>query len=210
MAVQNEIMHEAEAYLRNPENPTRLCVQIGGKRRWLFINRDDGGIGILAIGKRKRGFVFTNWQAIEKIFYPVPVSEEELNRKMVLKYQRLAQLASFTNDWLADIAKADPAKSLYENHITTGTRIDGKCIRLSTIERYCGSAIMSMFKDALKNCRKFTTSRFDFCGYDGTLWCEPKGNGKVTAGFCKEYRGYGNGYYYLLINDDTFIGYDVD
>lgn len=210
MEVRKETMHEAEAYLRNPENPTRLCVQIGGKRRRLFINRDDGGIGILGIGKRKRGFVFTNWQSIEKIFYPVQTSEEERNRKLVLKYQRLAQSASFTNDWLADIAKADPAKSLYENHITTGTRIDGQCIRLSTIERYCGSALMSMFKDALKNHKEFNSYRFDFCGYDGSLWVNRKGDGKVTAGFSKEYRGYGNGYYYLLINDETFIGYDVD
>lgn len=210
MAVQNETMHEAEAYLRNPENPTRLSVQIGGKRRRLFINRDDGRIGILAIGKRKRGFIFTEWQSIERIFYPVHTNEEEINSKLVLKYQRMAQSASFTNDWLANIAKADPAKSLYENHITTGTRIDGKCIRLSTIEKYCGCAVMSMFKDALKNGKEFNSSRFDFCGYDGTLWCEPKGNGKVTAGFSKEHRGYGNGYYYLLINDDTFIGYDVD
>ena len=210
MEVRKETMHEAEAYLRNPENPTRLCVQIDGKRRRLFINRDDGGIGILGIGKRKRGFVFTNWQSIEKIFYPVKTSEEERNRKLVLKYQRLAQSASFTNDWLADIAKADPAKSLYENHITTGTRIDGQCIRLSTIERYCGSALMSMFKDALKNHKEFNSYRFDFCGYDGSLWVNQKGDGKVTAGFSKEYRGYGNGYYYLLINDETFIGYDVD
>lgn len=117
MEVRKEIMHEAEAYLRNPENPTRLCVQIGGKRRRLFINRDEGGIGILGIGKRKRGFVFTNWQSIEKIFYPVQTCEEERNRKLVLKYQRLAQSASFTNDWLADIAKADPAKSLYPRSV---------------------------------------------------------------------------------------------
>jgi hypothetical protein len=210
MAVQNEIMHEAEAYLRNPKNPTRLCVQIGGKRRRLFINRDEGRIGILAIGKRKRGYIFTDWQSIEKVFYPVQTNEEELNRKLVLKYQRLAKSASFSNDWLADIAKADPAKSLYENHITTGTRIDGKCIRLSTVEKYAGVYLMADFKVAVRKCEDFHSYRFDFCGYDGSLWVNRKDNGKVAAGFSKEYRGYGNGYYYLLINDDTFIGYDVD
>ena len=162
MEVRKEIMHEAEAYLRNPENPTRLCVQIDGKRRRLFINRDDGGIGILGIGKRKRGFVFTNWQSIEKIFYPVKTSEEERNRKLVLKYQRLAQSASFTNDWLADIAKADPAKSLYENHITTGTRIDGQCIRLSTLEKYAGAYLMEDFKAAVRKCEDFHSYRFDY------------------------------------------------
>lgn len=53
-------------------------------------------------------------------------------------------------------------------------------------------------------------SRFDFCGYDGTLWCEPRGNGDMAAGFSKEYRNCGNGYYYLLINDEYVIGYDID
>ena len=28
--------------------------------------------------------------------------------------------------------------------------------------------------------------------------------------FAKEFRNCGNGYYYLLINDNYFIGYDVD
>lgn len=32
----------------------------------------------------------------------------------------------------------------------------------------------------------------------------------VRAGFMKEYRNTGNGYYYLLINDNTMIGYDID
>ena len=47
-------------------------------------------------------------------------------------------------------------------------------------------------------------------GYDGTLWCEPRDNGDMLAGFSKEYRNCGNGYYYLLINDDYVIGYDID
>ena len=58
--------------------------------------------------------------------------------KEVLKYKKLARLATHTNAWLRQIADADPEKSLFENHITTGTTIDGKCIKLSTIEKYCG------------------------------------------------------------------------
>ena len=41
-------MHEAEQYLRNPQNPPSLHVIIGGKKRRLFINRDQGQIGIVA------------------------------------------------------------------------------------------------------------------------------------------------------------------
>ena len=142
----------------------------------MFINRGrENVVGIIAKGKRKHGYIFSDWNSIEKIYYPSQEKEDEkdMDRKMILKYQKLARLATHTNDWLRKIAAADLEKSLYENRITTGTAIDGKCIRLSTIEKYCGS------------------------------W-------DMAAGFSKEYRNCGNGYYYLLINDEFMIGYDID
>lgn len=203
-------IHPAEAYLRNTENPPTLYVRIYGKRRRLFINRGENEIGIIAQGKRKSGYLFSDWQAIEKIYYPKAGEETDKERRLVMKYKRLASRATHTNDWLRRIAAADPEKSLYENHLTTGTRIDGMCISLSRIEKYCGSADMVLFRKALKEGRTFSSGRFDFCGYDGSLWCEPDGEGGMKAGFSKEYRGYLNGYYYLLINDEYVIGYDVD
>ena len=188
-------IHPAEEYLRNEKNPTSLYVRISGERRKLFINRSDGEgvIGIIAKGKRKRGYVFNAWSSIEKVYYPTTENEEEAEKKMILKYQKLARLATHTNDWLRRIAG-----------------IDGKCIRLSTIEKYCGYMVMACFREAFKKKEKYSSYRFDFCGYDGTLWCEPKENGDMIAGFSKEYRNCGNGYYYLLINDDCVIGYDID
>lgn len=189
--METTTIHPAEAYLRNAGNPPYLYVRIGGKRR--------------------QGYYFSNWTAIEKIYYPTAEKEEtDINRRLILKYQRLAKFATHSNSWLQKIAAADLTKSPYENHITAGTKIDGQCIRLSTIEKYCGSVEMRLFKEAVKQGKKFSTVRFDFCGYDGTLWCEPGENGEVTAGFSKEYRGCLNGYYYLLINDEYMIGYDVD
>lgn len=47
-------MHEAEQYLRNPDNPHYLYVRYKNKRRRLFINDKQGDIGIIAIGKRKK------------------------------------------------------------------------------------------------------------------------------------------------------------
>lgn len=135
-------MHPAEEYLRNEQNPPVLYVRIYGERRKLFINRGgENVIGIIAKGKRKHGYIFSDWNSIEKIYYPSQEKEDEkdMDRKMILKYQKLARLATHTNDWLRKIAAADLEKSLYENRITTGTAIDGKCIRLSTIEKYCGS-----------------------------------------------------------------------
>lgn len=209
MSEQNRPMHEAEAYLRNTENPTSLYVIIDGKRRRLFINRSENVIGIIAQGKRRRGYLFGDWNAIEKILYP-QTDSTDIDRKLVLKYQRLAKSATFKTAWLKRIADADPDKSLYENHITTGTRIDGQCIRLRTLEKYSGTNAMRQFKEAVRNGTNYHSVRFDYCGYDGSLWCEPREDGMISAGFSKEYRGTGNGYYYLLVNDDTLIGYDVD
>lgn len=108
-------IHPAEAYLRNEQNPTSLYVRIGGQRRRLFINRDENIIGIIAPRKRKRGHVFTDWASIEKIYYPSHDQEANTDRKLILKYQKLARLATHTNDWLRKIADADLDKSLYEN-----------------------------------------------------------------------------------------------
>lgn len=204
-------VHPAEAYLRNEQNPPFLYVRIYGERRKLFVNRgNENVIGIIAKGKRKCGYIFTDWDSIEKIYYPSQDKEEDKERKLILKYQRLARLATHTNAWLRKIAAADPEKSLYENRITTGTRIDGMCISLARIEKYCGSVRMALFRKALKEGKSYSTSRFDFCGYDGSLWCEPDGEGGMKAGFSKEFRDCLNGYYYLLINDEYVIGYDID
>lgn len=201
-------MHPAESYLRNVETPSFLYVKIDGKRRRLFFNRNRDIIGIIAQGKKNSGYEFHEWSDIEKIYYPLQPSEVE--KKRVLKYQRLAKSASHTNDWIRRIANADVNKSLSENRITTGTEIDGKCISLDRIKKYCGTITMKNFMEALKNKAHYESIRFDFCGYDGHLWCMPQDNGDMAAGFSKEYRNCGNGYYYLLINDKYMIGYDVD
>lgn len=47
-------IHPAEVYLRNPNNPSSLYVKINGKRRRLFINRQEGVIGIIAERKKRK------------------------------------------------------------------------------------------------------------------------------------------------------------
>ena len=51
--METDTIHPAEAYLRNENNPSSLYVKIEGKRRRLFINRNENVIGIIALGKRK-------------------------------------------------------------------------------------------------------------------------------------------------------------
>ena len=87
-------MHPAEEYLRNEQNPPVLYVRIYGERRKLFINRGgENVIGIIAKGKRKHGYIFSDWNSIEKIYYPSQEKEDEkdMDRKMILKYQKLAR-----------------------------------------------------------------------------------------------------------------------
>ena len=82
-------MHPAEEYLRNEQNPPVLYVRIYGERRKLFINRGgENVIGIIAKGKRKHGYIFSDWNSIEKIYYPSQEKEDEkdMDRKMILKY----------------------------------------------------------------------------------------------------------------------------
>lgn len=210
-------MHEAEQYLRNPANPSSLYVLIGGKRRKLFINRDEGVIGIIAPHKKRNGYLFSAWDSIEKICNSAPkkgISQEDIQRRLVLKYQKLVAKASFSNIFTRNILNADLTKSLYENGITSGTRIDGQVISLETIRKWCGEANYQKFKEALKEKKPFNSGRFNFRGYDGTLWTVVYTSkdeiNEINAGFSKEYRNCGNGYYYLLINDDNFIGYDID
>lgn len=105
--METTTIHPAENYLRNETNPSSLYVKIAGKRRRLFINRDKGVIGIIAFGKRTKGYVFTDWASIEHIYYPSQKQEENTDRKLILKYQKLARLATHTNSWLRKIANAD-------------------------------------------------------------------------------------------------------
>lgn len=212
-------MHEAEEYLRNPENPPTLYIMYHGKKRRIFINRDDGGIGIIAPRKRKHGYFFTDWDNIEKVLYPKPKtekSEAQINARLVRKYKKYAAQATFQSPWLRKIQAADENKSLYENGVTTGVTIEGQVISLNAIAKH-NYWIAEEFRRALKERRSYQSPRFDFRGYDGSLWISvPKENdkylqpGDIAAGFSKEYRGCANGYYYLLINDENFIGYDID
>ena len=172
----------------------------------------------MAPGKRTRGYYFSDWNGIEKILDPAPAKDPaEDNRRLIRKFQREAAKAGFTSPFIRKIQHADYSKDLYKNGITSGTSIDGQIITLEAVRKWCGETIYRSFCDAVKTRTPYHSVRFDFRGYDGSLWVEPCDKdddyhqaGDLNAGFSKEYRGCGNGYYYLLINEQTFIGCDID
>lgn len=195
----------AQEYLRN--NP-RLRAVIDGQKRTLFYNNETDVFGIMAPGRRNMGYVFTDWDNVTRYIYPSAVSKEDCTKKIIRKMKKLAAAASFTNGYIRQVLAADEDKGLYEQGLTTGTRIDGKVITMQSIERHNPSAVAE-FRRAFKERKDYQSGRFDYNGYDGSLslWWN---DGEPRACFNKEYRNCGNGYYYLLINDNTFIGYDID
>lgn len=119
-------------------------------------------IGIIALGKRKRGYVFTNWASIEKIYYPSQKQEADTDRKLILKYQKLARLATHTNDWLRKIAHADLGKiPLRERHYDRHTH------RRQVHPAFYNRKILrngeyAAFPTSPEGEEKFSSFRFDF------------------------------------------------
>lgn len=186
----------------------------GNKSMRLFIST-EGEICQFAPHSRRHG-------------YSVPLSEIELwidiqkqdrgksRTNIVEKFKKYASRASFTSPFIRKCLSADPEKCCYENGLTTGTRIDGEIISLKAVERHAPYNVAE-FRKALAERRSYRSGTFSFRGYDGSLWIEVADKdtsylkkGDVSAGLSKEYRGCGNGYYYMLIDDEHFIGTDID
>jgi hypothetical protein len=162
-----------------------------------------------------------------------PLSEDAKLKKQyneIAKYKKLASKATFSHSfiddcknlpdfetWKNDIVTEEygypcnpKRKELYALGITMGTKIDGKVISLSRIAKEYPRAIQQL-RDAIKEKRTGNIiSNVRFAGYDMSISFEDKGNGKYMGYLSLEYKGTGNGYYYVLINDENFIGYDID
>lgn len=189
-----------------------IITDKGSEKKRLFMSA-QGNVCEFAPRSRKRGYaiplnVVESWRSIEEV--------QRNEADTVVKFRRYAARASFPSAFVRKCLAADPTKDCYENRLTTGTRIDGEIISLNAIERYA-SGYVRAFRKALMERREYHSCRFDFRGYDGSLWIEIaekddsyNRKGDVMAGFSKEYRGCGNGYYYSLIDDEHFIGTDID
>lgn len=189
-----------------------ITTSEGTERIRLFLSA-EGNICEFARCSRRRGYIIpqstvANWLGVTKVVKP------ETN--IVEKFRRYASRATFPSAFVRKCLMADSTKSCYENQLTSGTRIDGEIISLKAVERYAPWQIAE-FRKALAERRAYHSGRFDFRGYDGSLWIEIADKddgyyrkGDIKAGLSKEYRDCGNGYYYLLIDDEHFIGVDID
>ncbi len=203
---------DAAAILNCNSGVFDIITPHGKELKRLFLS-EQGNICEFAKRSKTKGFqlgrhIIEGWIALKKV--------ESSKTDIVAKFKRYASRATFPSAFVRKCHEADPAKSCYENRITTGTRIDGEIISLKAIERYAPYAVQE-FRKALKERRDYNSHRFDFRGYDGSLWLKvvekDDGDykaGDIVAGFSKEYRGCCNGYYYSLIDDEHFIGTDID
>lgn len=214
-------------------------VGTNGKKDRFFIS-DSGSLCRFKPRSSRRGYCVYESDVARYTqflsFKPLPTGEEKLRKeyRIVEKYKQMAGEASFTNPFLRDCLAlpdfdtwrkdlVEPSswekdnnprpKTLYELHITTGTHIDGKVISLNRIAKKYPQAIERLRESILnRSAGTFITGRWaKFAGYDISLETEYNAETKDFRGFLSlEYAGCGNGYYYLLINDENFIGYDVD
>jgi hypothetical protein len=129
--------------------------------------------------------------------------------KTTAKFSRLAMKSTFSNHFIDTCRYADPLVCPYKNAITSGTRIDGQVISVKSVAKaagYEGQAIL----ESVAKMEKYSSSRFSFQSYDGSASVETTSLGDMCGYFNKEYKGCANGYYYILINQDSFIGIDID
>lgn len=215
------------------------AVGINGKTHRFFIS-DNGSLCRFKPRSSRRGYYVSESDLSSYKHFVEPKStltgEEKLKRdyRLIEKYKRMASEASFTNPfirdclalpdyetWNKDIVEPNSwetdkerrPKTLYEFHLTTGTNIDGKVITLNRIAKQYPNEIERL-REAVsdKSARTIITGRWaKFAGYDISIETEYNSETGDFRGFLSlEYAGCGNGYYYLLINDENFIGYDID
>ena len=198
------------------------AVMVDGSKPRFFIA--SGGIDLCTFSPNSRvsGRLFLNTciQDITKINYAIVKDEAYKDKqkfKLIFKYFKLASKARFTNSFIKDCLAlpstfeqwvADGKKSLYDYHITTGNKIDGVVV---TVDRICkayphaGTALRNAIQVQYDGS---ICSRTPFAGYEMSISSDNKDGFRCFLSL--EFKGCGNGYYYLLINENTFIGYDVD
>lgn len=202
---QTMTIEQAQAYLReNTYGKLRALIRdpFYGQRNATLCN-GNSAVMVLSPKRRTRGYNI-QWEWVLKVFAPAEP------KNPTLKFIKEAQKADFTNRFIKKCLNANPALGPYQNGLTTGTSIDGKCITVEALRKdfeYTG--LIERFWDAFNKGEEWNSYRYRWRGYDMSLWVNNV-NGDVSAGLNMEYLDCGNGYYYMLINRDKFIGIDID
>ncbi len=201
-------------------------VTVFGQPYRLFYSDDHQTLCYFAKGKSRRGYAFSmgHFDKITAVNYVKQVDPDKETYKLVAKFRKEAHKASFTNEFITK-CKALPStevqwiaegkKGLYGYGITCGTAIDGQLVSIKAVAKMIGGDFQqatyeNRFRQAIKDQTRYSSGTFDFNGYDGSISFEHNEVAGWRGFLSKEYKGTGNGYYYILINDDYFVGHDID
>jgi hypothetical protein len=191
-------------------------------KTYRFFISGNGVLCYFKTGSRKRGFpvdedLFSKFK--NYVGKPSELDKKKIEFRIIEKFRKYAEKASFDNNFIRqckelpktlDEWSKDNYKSAYEYGITTGCKITGQIISLNSIAKQYPQAV-ERARECIKNKTIGTClSTVPFRNYDTSMSFQLNDKNELVGFLSLEYKGCGNGYYYLLINDENFIGYDVD
>jgi hypothetical protein len=191
-----------------------------GQTYRLFVSAKSGAVCFLQPRSKKYGYQLRPEHCMgDMVFIETTVKDtDKTEYKLIEKWRKEALKATFTNYWIENALAlpqtfeewvADGKRSLVSYRLSTGTKIEGKIITLESFAaQYPGTG--ERVREAIKNKREFRSGRLPFRGYEATISIALTDNGGLEGHFALERKGTCNGQYYLLINDEKFIGYDID
>lgn len=209
---QTMTIEQAQEFLaRNTYGKLRAVIAdpVYGQRNATICN---GTSAVIVLRPRSKRYGFhLDWSWVKQVFAP---AEGSVN--LVEKFIKKAQKAQMTNGFIRRCLAADPSKGLYEQRLTTGSGVDGKIISVKSIGKEYPELVWLM-REAIREKRDWNSGRWRFRGYDMSINVavakeddDYQRKGEVRVFLNMEYRDCGNGYYYEMINEDEFIGVDVD
>ena len=193
------------------DNRTVRCIDNNKKHVRFFISTTN--TLCYQTGRMKsRGWVYDNQtlSSIRKIVPQKPKADaKKQQRRLVNKLRdEVLKHTSFTNQYIECVKNASTERSMYENKLSSGNRIEGKFISLKSIAKHLRIDV-SELEAHIKNQTNWESHRFPMNGLEATVQFVK--NDKGFHGYLNlEYKGCLNGYYYLLISDRYFCGYDID
>lgn len=185
-----------------------------GTKPRLFLS-ENGELGQFNKGAKKWGYpVLGNLTITQIVTYAAnqdASTKAHLNQiRCVEKYVAQAKKAGFTNHFIRKCLNANPLCSPFENGLSSGVPIEGQLVSVKSLAKYCEQYFGIDLIASIAERKSLRTGRFPYNGYDGSIELRLNEAGDYQGWFNKEYRNCGNGRYYLLINEEQFVGYDID
>ena len=188
------------------------------REKFRLFKAQGGTLCFYRKGSSCRGYMLldSHLEGFRKWIVEKEVSPDDAAWKIIAKYRSYAEKATFENRFIKDCLslpktiqewELNGKKSLYDYGVTTGVAKEGDVITIDGLKRVFN---VESIRQAIKNKTKYSSGRYDFRGYEASVSIEIKEDGTMWGYLSLEFKGCGNGHYYLLINDETFIYYDKD